>query len=234
MKRFVHIAFAASLLALAPVAPAMAAQGSAPAAATSQCTGYQTEVKVSADDSPATVTVTDTTTGNPIDVVVTITGTTFDVTPVDPAVVLTDASWCVKSSTATNSGSGTSGASTSLNKKGIVQDISYVVLYSVTSEVIAPCNQSTASGGQGTTSTVYELGTKGPTSFQVYYQMYGQPDQMEIFYEGNLIYTTGGYVSGSNTVTVNAPAGTSTKVTVVMTAPEVGTLWNYTIYCPAS
>ena len=65
----------------------------------------------------------DTTTGDPIEVVVTITGTSFTIEPVDTSVTLVDASWCVKSSTRTNDGTGTSGQSESFNKKGVRQDL---------------------------------------------------------------------------------------------------------------
>lgn len=87
-------------------------------------------VKVDAAASPAVVTVVDSN-NQPVDVTVTITGTTFAIEGAD----LTDASWCVKSSTQTNSGTGTTGASTATNKKGVLQAISYVTIYSVSGEV---------------------------------------------------------------------------------------------------
>lgn len=93
---------------------------------TSQCAPG---VKVAASASPATVTVPDGG-GQPVEVIITITGSTFTITGDG----LTDASWCVKSSTKTNSGTGTSGASTATNKKGVVQAISYVTIYSVSLE----------------------------------------------------------------------------------------------------
>lgn len=96
------------------------------------------------------------------------------------------------------------------------------------------CNQTALSGGEGTTTTVHQLGITGPTSFQLTYDMVFQPDQLEVFYEGNLIYTTGGFVSGTNTVTVNVPVGTATTVTVTVSAPEPGTVWSYTVFCPAT
>ncbi len=106
---------------------------SAGAAATEHCTNHMTEVKVESDQSPATVHVVDTQTGDLVEVIVTIVGPDLSIAAVDPGLDLVDASWCIKSNTNTNSGSGLTGQSTSTNKKGIVQDISYVVLYSVTS-----------------------------------------------------------------------------------------------------
>ena len=120
------------------------------------------------------------------------TPTTFTIESVDPNVVLANASWCVKSTTTTNNGTGTSGASTSTNKEGVVQAISYVVICSVTSEEPAePCNATTSSGGQGVTTTVHSLGVAGPTSFLFEWETLSQPDQLQVFYEGVEIYDTG-------------------------------------------
>ena len=115
------------------------------------------------------------------------TPTTFTIESVDPNVVLANASWCVKSTTTTNNGTGTSGASTSTNKKGVVQAISYVVIYSVTSEEPAePCDATTSSGGQGVAqTTVHSLGVARPASFLFEWEtLHPQPDQLEVFYEG--------------------------------------------------
>lgn len=127
----------ALMLALAPaavlVAPgAVAAPGGS--ATAGHCADHTTATKVVVDASPAIVTVVDSTTGGPLEVLVTITGTTFTVTPVDPDVTLDDASWCVKAGTSSTTGSGASGASGTMNQNGVVQNISYVVLYGVTSE----------------------------------------------------------------------------------------------------
>jgi hypothetical protein len=102
------------------------------AATTAQCAS-PTGVKVNAGDSPATVIVEDTTMAHPIvaPVLVTITGTTFTVASTEADVTATVNNWCVKSSTSANFGTGNSGASTATNKKGVVQDIGYVVLLDV-------------------------------------------------------------------------------------------------------
>jgi len=101
-------------------------------AGTLQCFPSVGGAKVGASASPATVSVADSRTGSPVGLIVTITATTFTITPLDSSVTLTDALWCVKASTKTNSGSGVSGASTATNKRGVVQDISSVTIYSVT------------------------------------------------------------------------------------------------------
>ena len=38
----------------------------------------------------------------------------------------------------------------------------------------------------------------------------------------------------TGSATVNVPAGSSSQVTVVMTGPEFGTVWYYTVHCPAA
>ena len=90
-------------------------------------------VKIKADASPATVTLNNTTTNIPVQVVVAIAGTTFAITPVDSSVTLTSASWCLKASTQTQNGAGATGTSTIANKKGVAQKISFLVVYGVTS-----------------------------------------------------------------------------------------------------
>lgn len=99
-----------------------------------------------------------------------------------------------------------------------------------------PCNQTTQSGGGGDTTTVHELGTSG-TQFDLYYNMYGVPDLLEVYYEGGLIYTTGwlagGPVIGEKTVSVSVPAGSSTTVSVRVYARISTSIWDYTVYCPA-
>jgi hypothetical protein len=107
----------------------------AAAKATLECAGGG--VKVAAGASPATVTVTDTTTGSGVQVRVTITGTSFAVAPVDSAVTLAGATWCLKASTKTQNGTGTAGASTIANGKGVTQAIGYLVVYGVTSQAVS-------------------------------------------------------------------------------------------------
>ncbi|KQU49527.1 hypothetical protein ASG84_05215 [Rhodococcus sp. Leaf278] len=96
------------------------------------------------------------------------------------------------------------------------------------------CNASTLSGEEGVTETLHELGRTGPTSFVLSYDTVDVPDQIEVFYQGALIHNTG-YVGGSNgvgSVVVAVPAGTATAVLVRVTGP-VGTVWTYTVGCPA-
>lgn len=212
---------------------------SAASATTEHCADHQTATKVESEDSPATVSVVDTRTGDHVDVVVTISGTDFVVEAVDPAVELVDALWCIKSSTKTNDGAGLSGQSASTNKKGVVQAISYVVLYAVTTKDPTPvqeCNETTNSGGQGITETAHELGETGPTAFLLEWETFNIPDQIEVLYEGGVIYDTGligdNINEGTGSDTINVPAGTSTQVVVRVTGPDAGTAWQYRVNCP--
>lgn len=212
-------------------------------AATQHCTDHTTATKIEVDDdfvNPTTVSVTDTRTGDLIDVLVTITGASFSLESGDADLTLDGAAWCIKSATLAHDGTGTSGVSGSTNKKGVTQDISYLVLVSVTTvdpTPVAECNTATSSGGQGVTTTVHELGTAGPTSFLFEWETLNQPDQLEVFYEGVKIHDTGlvgdNINDGTGSATVTVPAGTSTQVTVTVTGPEAGTVWDYVVNCPA-
>jgi hypothetical protein len=94
-----------------------------------------------------------------------------------------------------------------------------------------PCNTATNSGGQGVTTTSYQLGRSSGT-FSFSYNAFSQPDQFDILYEGRTIFSTGGPVSGSNTVAVSY-SGSSTQITVRVTGPSAGTEWEYTVSCPS-
>jgi hypothetical protein len=97
---------------------------------------------------PATISVLDSTTGAAVDAVVTISGSGFTIAaPSGAGPALVDASWCVKagtSTTGTDPRTGLSGSSPSTNRRGVVQDISYVMVYSVTT---APSPETVVAAG---------------------------------------------------------------------------------------
>ena len=98
-------------------------------------------------------------------------------------------------------------------------------------ECAATCPTTQESGGQGTTILTVDLLSSSGT-FEVYYQMYTIKDALEIKYEGNTIFSTGGVVSGSATTSVTLPAGgSSTLVEVTIDAPEAGTAWDVSVSC---
>jgi hypothetical protein len=92
----------------------------------------------------------------------------------------------------------------------------------------------TASGGQGVTRTRHALGPT-PGLVRITYDMYSIPDRLDCFYKGVLVASTGGLVSGSGTLQwTYAPAlGDPAWCLVVMSAPNSGTAWVYTMHCPA-
>jgi hypothetical protein len=96
-----------------------------------------------------------------------------------------------------------------------------------------PCGQVTASGGQGTTRTRHALGPT-PGQVRITYDMYGIPDRLDCFYKGVLVASTGGLVSGTGTLQwAYAPApGDPAVCLIVMSAPNSGTAWVYTMACP--
>jgi hypothetical protein len=68
------------------------------------------------------------------------------------------------------------------------------------------------------------------------YETYQQPDEIAVFY-GDLQIATTGYVGdntneGTGSIRVIVPPGPSDSVTVRVTGPEEGTIWDYTVRCP--
>ncbi len=95
------------------------------------------------------------------------------------------------------------------------------------------CNVQSGSGGQGTSFITQNLGPVGG-SVQVSYEMYSIPDQMEIYYDNELLTGTPGLVSGSGvlefTYTPN-PNGPFYCI-IKMFAPNSGTAWDFIANCP--
>ncbi|CAB9521480.1 expressed unknown protein [Seminavis robusta] len=93
-----------------------------------------------------------------------------------------------------------------------------------------PCDNFQNSGGHGVTTSLIDMGQTSGT-FTVSYHMQRIKDQMEVFYEDEVLYTTGGLVSGPGQATVSF-AGESQLVTIVVSSPYVGTAWSYDVTCP--
>lgn len=96
-----------------------------------------------------------------------------------------------------------------------------------------PCGVATASGGQGTTRTRHGLGPD-PGLVNIDYQMFSVPDRLDCYYQGVLIATTGGLVSGLGTLqwSYNPAPSDPQWCLVIVSAPQSGTAWAYTINCP--
>jgi hypothetical protein len=95
-----------------------------------------------------------------------------------------------------------------------------------------PCDEQTIAGGQGVTVTQHELGQTSGT-FDFFYNANAIPDQFDVRYEGDIVFTTGTLVSGSATVAVTYGPGASTVVEVTVTGPDASTAWDYTVFCPS-
>jgi hypothetical protein len=97
-----------------------------------------------------------------------------------------------------------------------------------------PCGTATASGGQGVTKTRHGFGDQAGT-VRIAYQMYTVPDRLDCYYRGVLVATTGGLVSGSGELNwhYDPQDGDPSWCLVVMSAPNDGTAWTYTLHCPA-
>ncbi|PZV25436.1 MAG: hypothetical protein DCF12_14945 [Snowella sp.] len=97
-----------------------------------------------------------------------------------------------------------------------------------TSSVVSNITSS-VSGGYGVTTNYYSL-AGGGGRFVMDYEMYGIPDQAEIFINGSLAASTSGFVSGSGTLNLDTFALQSgDMVRVVMTGVDFGTAWDYTV-----
>ena len=116
---------------LVAVAAVLVSTGPAEGKAEPECAAGG--IKVSSTASPATIRVNDTRTNTTVQAVVTITGTRFTIASADTSLSFANASWCLKSSTQTQTGAGITGGSNIRNKKGVAQAIGYLVVYGVTS-----------------------------------------------------------------------------------------------------
>jgi hypothetical protein len=268
MRRPAAALAAAALLLGVLAGSATANQGGNPG--DQHCPDHRTETKVEVPrdwdfdvDGPyvETVSVLDTATGELIEVTVTIDGTTVVLSSADHE--LEDASFCIKGG-ARHTGvlSGTSGNTDSIpNRGGRSPEVSYVVLYSVTTveDDVVPCGEGlSVSGGFEIFEGTIEMGaTSGQFLFQ--HQAQNQPDWFELFHEGvrifdvvagtqanNPIYAplfeAGGRFFGAsgtdpsfgNSVLVNFGDATSTssQVTLRVTGSEPGTVWSAIVNCP--
>lgn len=116
------------------------------------------------------------------------------------------------------------------NNRGVL--LKPIGIITIEDDDAEPCGVATPSGGQGVTETSHALGsTAGVVTAS--YSMFSQPDMMEIFYEGNLVATTGGFVSNTGSLSFYYPGPPRASSCVIrMTGSETGTVWNYTLNCP--
>jgi hypothetical protein len=92
---------------------------------------------------------------------------------------------------------------------------------------IVDCPGGSDSGGQGTFTKVFNVGSAYPATFSFSYQAYTVQDRFII--SGAASYDTGN-VSGSRTISI-AKTSAGQFITVTVEAPIAGTLWNYSVGC---
>jgi subtilisin-like proprotein convertase family protein len=91
-------------------------------------------------------------------------------------------------------------------------------------------------GGYQATTNVFNVGQNQGTLF-VSYDMYNEPDDMRVYYDGTLLYDTG-LVPSMNSFSLPFGPGVSTNLVIVMNEGDnanTNTLWEYTatVACPA-
>ncbi len=97
-----------------------------------------------------------------------------------------------------------------------------------------PCNTSASeSGGQGYHENTHLLGDF-PGKVTINFDMFNQKDKMDVFYDNKLVATTNQLVSGMGELKFYYPAqsGKPKYCSIVLTAPESGTSWQYLMSCP--
>lgn len=99
-------------------------------------------------------------------------------------------------------------------------------------DIAVACDESFSySGNQGTFSFPISFGTAiGPCG--ITYNSFTIADQFEIYWNGVLVATTGGLVSGSGNLIFEKTAAFPTIATVVVTATNSGTAWSMAGICP--
>lgn len=99
--------------------------------------------------------------------------------------------------------------------------------------IVQGCEDFYRSGGYGLTTSTVNMG-QAMGEITLNYEMYMIKDEIEVFYEGERIYWSGGLVSGGKTVTLSYGPGDSQLIVVRVSAPNTGTAWTFSITCPES
>lgn len=102
----------------------------------------------------------------------------------------------------------------------------------LTTGPIVHCNREQQSGGQEGDHRTVQMGVAAGV-IELEYKMYTVPDQLQIFYEGEMLFDS---TKRSGGETVSIPfSGRSSRIEVTVTGnqEEEGTEWEYTIQCPS-
>ena len=99
-------------------------------------------------------------------------------------------------------------------------------------DIAVSCDESFEySGAEGIFSFPISFGTDTGIC-GISYDAFTIPDKFEIYWNGVLVATTSGSVSGLGTLTFNKTSAFPTQATIVVTATETGTEWNVSGICP--
>lgn len=86
-------------------------------------------------------------------------------------------------------------------------------------------------GGAGVHENTHTMGKGGRVVIE--YQMWYQPDRMDILYRGQIIASTNTHVSGTGRLIFNlVPVGADTDITVRVSSLDGTTSWTYIMTCP--
>lgn len=99
-------------------------------------------------------------------------------------------------------------------------------------DIAMSCDESfTQSGGQGYHEIQISYGTEiGECG--ITYDMYTIPDEAEIIWDGRVVASTGGLVSGRGNLLFNKNKALPSTATIKIGAPESSTAWEITGICP--
>lgn len=95
------------------------------------------------------------------------------------------------------------------------------------------CGMTNDTGGGARTEKLHEMGNKAGNVI-ISYDMYGVADRMDVYYQNQLLATTGSEVRNSGTLQLNySPVGGVTQLKVVMTSTSGNSSsWEYLVNCP--
>jgi hypothetical protein len=99
---------------------------------------------------------------------------------------------------------------------------------------INPCTTHSSNGKNEIAIDYYDLGDRSGT-VTVAYDMAKIPDMMELYYDGEMVATTGDLVSGEGQLSWNyifSPSRPTFFMVKMVPSQNENTVWSYNLYCP--
>ncbi|WP_068498930.1 hypothetical protein [Paenibacillus kribbensis] len=94
------------------------------------------------------------------------------------------------------------------------------------------CGEVNESGGGKLTEKNHEMGSE-PGKVVIEYDMYTQADRMDVYYQNEVVATTGGLVSNTGKLEFDyKPVNGVTTIKVVVSSNTESTSWKYLVKCP--